>query len=80
MGVNGIPEWGEVEELKAHGETDPGDDEAGGGGPELLQARVVSDGKVRPDEVCGGADGDVGSHVVRVGPADERKVVHVRGV
>lgn len=80
VGVNGVPERREVEELEAHGETEPGDDEAGGSCPELLEARVVSDGEVRPDEVRDGADGDVGSHVVRVGPADKRKVVHMRSV
>ena len=36
VGVDGVPKRGKVEQLQAHGEAEPGDDEAGCGGPELL--------------------------------------------
>jgi hypothetical protein len=77
MGIEGVGERGEVKQLEAHGHNQPGDDQAGPGSPEAFDADVGAHGVAGPEDVCHGADGHVGRHVVGVVPAHELEVVHV---
>jgi len=77
MGVEGVGERGEVKQLEAHGHNQPGDDQAGPGSPEALDADVGAHRVAGPEDVRHGADGHIGRHVVGVVPAHELEVVHV---
>lgn len=78
--INHPPPRREIQQLKAHGNDDPGNNQARPGCPSPLQPLVPVEAEPTPEQILYYTHDDVRRHVVGVVPAPETQVQDVHGV
>ena len=78
--IDHTPDGRKIEELQAHGQDDPGDDETGPDGPGLAQLLITAEAEPRPQQVLHDANGNIGSHIIGIIPPPYGQVQHVSEV